>query len=169
MRQQGAPRNQCIRVLGPQGASWGLTKGQAKDWDPRRGDCILTNIGAAGVEQVLVHDRHAVLGERTCQGWGGRLPIPPACQKWGTQVRASHKTLASTLACLQLGHARQPASLTLVVPVVLAGCPHLPSHALKLLCSPQRHPTDHLPERTGPQGLWESDKRSGQCKLQLAL
>lgn len=28
---------------------------------------VLTNIGAAGVEQVLVHHGHAILGERTEQ------------------------------------------------------------------------------------------------------
>lgn len=69
-------------MLGPWGAFWVLMKGQAKDRGPS-GKSILTNIGAASVEQVLVHHRHAVLGERTGQFGEGKLPFLPEMGRSG--------------------------------------------------------------------------------------
>lgn len=45
-----------------------------------------------------------------------------------------------------------------VDPMALAGPQHLPNHALKFLYPSQRYPPDPLPQRTGPQELWESDE-----------
>ena len=117
---------------------------------------MLTNIRAASVEQLLVHHRHAVLGERT--GQSGKASFSSS-QKWGGRVRELRETSASILACVSGPAGRQATSFTLVVPMALAGPQHLPSHALRLLCPPLRHPTDPLRERIGPQGLWESGKR----------
>lgn len=72
-----------IRLLGtPEGTGHGLRTGGGGG-----GDEILTDIRTASVEQVLVHHRHAILGER-------------AGQNWDNQVQKSHKSPVSILACL---------------------------------------------------------------------
>lgn len=57
-------------------------KGQAKDQGPS-GKSMLTNIRAASVEQLLVHHRHAVLGERTGQSGEGKFPFLPEMGRSG--------------------------------------------------------------------------------------
>jgi hypothetical protein len=45
---------------------------------------MLTNVGAAGIEQLLVHHRHTVLGENRPVSGGqqaGRLPFLPGLPK----------------------------------------------------------------------------------------
>lgn len=92
----------------------------------------------------------------------GRLLFLPSVPEMG-QLGKSNRRVQS------LGTPRLPASFIPATPTALARPQHLPTRALKLLYPPQKHPTDPLPERTDPQGLWESDKRSEQCKLQSVL
>lgn len=144
-------------LLGPhEGTGQGLrTIGWGVDGDTS----ILTDVGTANVEQVLVHHRHAILGRKQARtGKAGSLLFPRSVPEIGRSGPRTIKSSVSVLACPLWG-LRQPASFIPVDPMALAGPQHLPNSALKFLYPAQRHPTDALPERTGPQELWESDER----------
>lgn len=89
-------------------------------------------------------------GERTGQNWEGRqASFPSQCARNGT-VRYKNYIRVLTLSWM--------VSFIPLDPMALAGPQHLPNHVLKFLYPPQRHPSDPLPQRTGLQGLWESDE-----------
>lgn len=62
---------------------------------------MLTNVGAAGIQQLLVHNRHTVLGKNRLrlEGEGSQSPFPHKC----TEMRVKQEThLKSFLACFLL-------------------------------------------------------------------
>lgn len=89
-----------------------------------------------------------------------RLPLPQRAQETG-----SWQGVYKGYICPWPGLPTQPTSFIPEFPMALAGPQHSPSHALGLLCPPQRHLRDPLPERTSPQGLWESGKTGRQSQL----
>lgn len=71
---QGVRSTGCL--LGPhEGTGQGL---RTVWWGVSGDTIILTDVGTASVEQVLVHHRHAILGEKTGQKWEGRQSSLPS-------------------------------------------------------------------------------------------